>query len=252
MSAPAVHIEATALAEGVAALAALTLPPAPVEEGVAAVIGATRRIFAVTGAGLMLVDASGSLRYVGATDPAARALEDAQEDLSEGPGIDCLVLGARAASDDLATDDRWPALRARVVPAGVRAVLAVAIRLGGSPVGSLTVYRDAPYAWDESDAAAIGAYGEVAERLLGGAVAERRSGVVATQLQTALERRVVIERAVGALMERHGIGPVIAFGALRRAARDARRPVADLAAETLEGGGSASRLLPRADPDPAT
>lgn len=252
MNAPAVHIEATALSDGIAALTALCLPAAPVEDGVAAVIGATRRILAVTGAGLMLVDASGALRHVGATDPPARVLEDAQEDLLEGPGVDCLVLGGRAASDDLASDGRWPRLSGRVAPEGVRAVLAVPVRLGGSPVGSLTVYHDAPYSWDESDIAAIGAYRDVAERLLGSAVSERRSGVVVEQLQTALERRVAIERAVGVLMERHGIGPVIAFGALRRAARDARRPVADVAAETLEGGRSASRVLARADHDPAT
>ena len=250
MSPPGVHIEGAALSRSITALAELTAHPAAIEDGVAAVIGATRALFAVTGAGLMLVDEHGSLRHVGATDPPARVLEEAQEDLSEGPGIDCLVLGSRASSDDIAADERWPGLRERVVPAGVRAVLAVAVRLGGSPVGSLTVYRETPYSWDDSDRGAIEAYGDVAERLLGAALAERRSGVLVAQLQAALDRRVVIERAVGVLMERHGVGPVIAFGAMRRAARDARRPVADLAAETLEGGESASRAMPQADPDP--
>lgn len=252
MTMPAVHIDAAALTEGVAALTALAVPTGIVEDGVAAVISATRRIFAVTGAGMMLVDESGSLRHVGATDPPAQALESAQEELSEGPAVDCLVLGGRAGTDDITADARWPQLRDRLAGEGVRAVLAVAIGLGGSPVGSLTVYREAAYAWDESDIAALRAYGRVAEGVLGGAVAERRSGLLVQQLQTALERRVVIERAVGVLMERHAIGPVVAFGALRRAARDSRRPVADVAAETLEGGEAASRALPRADPGPAT
>ena len=65
------------------------------------------------------------------------------------------------------------------MPAGVRAVLAVAVRLGGSPVGSLTVYRDVAYEWDESDEEAIRAHADVLEGLLGTAVAARRSDVAA-------------------------------------------------------------------------
>lgn len=248
MTGSGVHIDAAALDASIGALATATTGESPLEAGVAAVIDATRRLFAVTGAGLLLVDEQGALRYVGATDQPARELEAAQEELGEGPGIDCLVAGGLASSADLAADDRWPRLRERALPAGVRAVLGVATRLGGSPVGSLTVYHASAYTWDESDIAAITAYGGVLESLLGGAVAARRSGVLVSQLQTALDRRIVIERAMGALMERHGVSAVVAFGALRRAARDARRPVADIASETLEGGDGVGSRLPRPDP----
>ncbi len=255
MSAPRVHIAPAVLTGSIDALAGEDAAAGTLENAVARVIDATRRVFAVTGAGLMLVNRHGALRYVGASDAAARALEDAQEDLGEGPGIDCLVLGDPAESPDIAGDDRWPGVRDRAVPAGVRAVLAVAVRLAGSPVGSLTVYRDGPYDWDASDAEAIHAHADVLEGLLGAAVSARRNDVLVEQLQTALERRVVIERAVGALMERHRVGAVVAFGALRRAARDARRPVADLAAETLAGADPVGGRLPEPagdpDPDPA-
>lgn len=248
MTGVGVHIDEAALADSMDALATTTTDTSPLESGVAAVIDATRRLFAVTGAGLLLVDHHGALRYVGATDDTSRELEAAQEDLAEGPGVDCLVLGALATCADLATDDRWPRLRERVVPAGVRALLAVATRVAGSPVGSLTVYRSGPYAWDGSDVAAIEAYASVLESLLGGAIASRRNEVLVSQLQTALDRRIVIERAIGALMERHGVNAVVAFGALRRTARDARRSVADLAAETIDGGDAVASRLLRADP----
>jgi AmiR/NasT family two-component response regulator len=56
-----------------------------------------------------------------------------------------------------------------------------------------------------------------------------------TQLETALERRSVIERAKGVLMERHGIDERAAFGMLRDHARNRGRKVVDVAAAILEG-----------------
>lgn len=183
----------------------------------------------------MLADADGALRYTGATDAAARALESAQEELGVGPCVDCFVLGSVVQTDDLAADRRWPELSARVVPSGVDAVLGVPVRVGGLVMGSLNVYRAEPHVWDGSDVGAVGAYAAVLEGLLGTAVAGRQKGILAGQLQTALDRRVVIERAIGMLMQRNGMGPVEAFGALRATARRDRRPVAELAALVLDG-----------------
>jgi AmiR/NasT family two-component response regulator len=62
-----------------------------------------------------------------------------------------------------------------------------------------------------------------------------------TQLETALERRSVIERAKGILMERHGIDERAAFSMLRDHARGRGRKVVDVAASLVEG----HPLLPR-------
>ena len=55
------------------------------------------------------------------------------------------------------------------------------------------------------------------------------------QLETALERRTLIERAKGILMERHGVGDREAFELLREHARSGSRPVLDVARAVLEG-----------------
>ena len=55
------------------------------------------------------------------------------------------------------------------------------------------------------------------------------------QLQTALERRTVIERAKGILMERHGLSDDGAFALLRDHARAQRRRVVDVAQTVLDG-----------------
>jgi response regulator NasT len=61
------------------------------------------------------------------------------------------------------------------------------------------------------------------------------------QLQTALDRRAVIERAKGILMERHGVAEREAFELLRENARSSSRRVVDVA-QTVVGGHA---LLPR-------
>ncbi len=242
------HIDPEALAANLHALSPAPGEPPPVEAALAGVIDATRGLFGVTGAGLMLTDAGGGLRYVGATDAAARALEAAQEELGIGPCVESFVTGAAVETTDLARDDRWPELSARVVPAGVVAVLGVPTVIGGVVVGSLNVYRSETYEWDASDVAAIAALNEVIEGILATAVAAHRQGVVVEQLQTALEKRVTIERAVGVLMERHSVPAPVAFGALRRAARDERRAVADLAASVIAGDDVVGGRLPRPEP----
>jgi anti-anti-sigma factor len=230
------HIDPGALTRSVEGLGALVAEPASVDEMLEGVIQATRELFAVSGVGLLMTDEDAGLRYVGATDQAARTLETSQEELGEGPCVDCFVLDRIIRTDDVTDDARWPRLARRVASHGVRAVLGVPTRLGGTPVGSLNVYRAEPYAWDDSDVAAITAYNGVIESVLGAAVAARRSERLVTQLQEALDRRVMIERAVGVLMARQGADAVTAFNALRRCARDTRRRVADLAAEVLAGG----------------
>jgi AmiR/NasT family two-component response regulator len=61
------------------------------------------------------------------------------------------------------------------------------------------------------------------------------------QLEGALERRGVIERAKGILMERHGVGEREAFELLRDHARASRRRVVEVAQAVLDGHA----LLPK-------
>jgi AmiR/NasT family two-component response regulator len=62
------------------------------------------------------------------------------------------------------------------------------------------------------------------------------------RLETALERRALIERAKGILMERHSIGDREAFDLLRDHARSRNRTVVDVSASVSEGHA----LLPKA------
>jgi response regulator NasT len=70
---------------------------------------------------------------------------------------------------------------------------------------------------------------------------EQRLQEKVEQLETALERRAVIERAKGILMERHGADERGAFEMLRDHARASGRRVVDVAQSVLDGHA----LLPK-------
>jgi len=197
-------------------------------------VDAVHGVFGYGGAGIMFITESGDLSYVAASDEAARQLEEAQASDGQGPCYESYVYAREVVSADVHADSRWPELRTRL-SAEVRAVAGTPILLGGSPVGTLNVYRDEPVEWDKSDVNALIAYSGLIAEVLAAALAAQEHGIVAGQLQYALDYRVVIERAVGYLMGAHRLDAVTAFDILRRRARDSRRRVADVASEILGG-----------------
>jgi GAF domain-containing protein len=229
----AVHIDEEALRSSLQ-----RLREAAIDADVVAVmrrtVDAVHGVFGYGGAGIMFIAESGYLSYVAASDEDGRQLEEAQASAGQGPCYESYVYAREVVSSDVHADDRWPDLRARL-SGRVRAVAGIPILLGGSPVGTLNVYRDEPFRWDRSDVNALTAYGALIAEVLAAALAAQEHGIVADQLQYALDYRVVIERAVGYLMGTHRLDAVTAFDVLRRRARDSRRRVADVASEILDG-----------------
>jgi GAF domain-containing protein len=194
-------------------------------------------MFGLTGAGLMLIDDDQLVRSILATDELGWALENAQEEAKEGPCVDAVVHGELVATADISADVRWPKLVELLADTQIGAILGVPIRLAGATVGALNVYVDEKHDWDESDYNALTTFGRLLEALLTTALfAEQRDAVV-TQLQAALDSRVMIERCVGLIMGREGIAAVPAFNRLRDLARPSRRKVHDVARELLAEHG---------------
>ena len=231
----AMPIDSAALEKVISRLRGVDDPDVGVQIVLQRVVDSTHRLFGLNGAGLMFVDDGQALRYVAASDEAARILEIAQEEHGVGPCVDALVHEVVVTTRDIAADERYRAIAPIVVPHGVRSVIGMPVRLGGTTIGSLNVYCNAPTDWDDTDIAALGAFAEVIEAIIGTAVLTHRQGNVVEQLEFALQNRVSIERAVGVVMNRESVGPVEAFNVLRSQARAQRRKVADVANEILAG-----------------
>lgn len=192
-------------------------------------------LFGISGTGLLVIDENRIQRYVASTDEIGRFLEEIQERSGVGPCVDALTFDTVVQSRDVGEDERWPEIRGELVERGIRAVLGVPVHIAGDAVGSLDGYVDQPYEWDDSDVTALQAYADLIGSLLASAVQARQRGELADQLQQALDSRVVIERAVGMIMGVDGLDAVTAFNRLRKAARDRRIKVAELAERILEG-----------------
>ena len=77
----------------------------------------------VDAAGLVLADASGTLKVMAATDEQARFLEVLQLHADSGPCMDCYRSGQPVDVHDLTLDDdRWPALADTIRHGGYHAV----------------------------------------------------------------------------------------------------------------------------------
>ena len=198
------------------------------------VVDAATELFGVDGAGMLIIAPDEALHHIAHTDEPSRALEEAQEKLGDGPCVASYAADATITVIDLRVDDRWPEL-APVADLGVRSVLGVPVRMEGSPIGTLNVFRDRPHEWHDTERSALEAYGRVIGDLLATSVARHRSDETAGQLRHALEYRVPIERAIGYLMASTGVDATTAFIRLRSAARNSRRKIVDVAGEVLAG-----------------
>ncbi|HZA85166.1 MAG TPA: GAF and ANTAR domain-containing protein [Actinomycetes bacterium] len=211
----------------------------PVDTGLDAAlelaVSETDDVFAVDGAGLLLLSEDGVLRYTAASDEPGRMLETLQEQFGEGPCVDAFLEDGPVLAGDMDADPRWPSVGPLAARHGVRAVLGVPIDLRDGPVGTLNVYAARPHHWDQGDVAGIQAYARVIASLLRSAVQAHLKGRAASQLQHALDHRSLIEQAKGILMERRGLDQQAAFDLLRSRARSTRRRLDDLAREVVEG-----------------
>jgi hypothetical protein len=84
----------------------------------------------------------------------------------------------------------------------IRGVLSSPVQHDGIVIGTCNAVTHLPRGWTDADVASIVAFGAVLGRLLASTIEARRKGDLVTQLQTALESRVLVEQAKGVFMER--------------------------------------------------
>jgi GAF domain-containing protein len=228
-------IDSKALAASLERLSALDLAELGCDDAMQAAVDIVDDLFPVDGAGLMLLADDEALRYVAASDEHGRQLEQIQEQVGEGPCVESFARDKVVECTDAHRDLRYPSFAALARLAGIGAVLGVPVRVVGGPIGTLNVYSKVTHDWNDDEVRAIELFTGMLSRLLETAAGARLAGTKAEQLQFALDHRILIEQAKGALMEREGIGATEAFGLLRSVARSERRKVAEIAQRVLTG-----------------
>jgi GAF domain-containing protein len=197
----------------------------------------------VQAAGIMLATPDGQLRVMASSSETARVLELFEIQAQEGPCLDSHRTGLRVVNQDLAAvDGRWPRFAAEALAAGFQSVHALPMRLRGSVIGALNLFRSGSGEMGQADIDVAQAFADVATIAILQHRATHEAQVINDQLTHALNSRVVIEQAKGMVAERLGFDMERSFTALRNHARSHNHRLADLAEAVIDGSVLPSAL----------
>jgi hypothetical protein len=151
-----------------------------------------------------------------ASDERTELLELFQVQSHEGPCQDCFLKAVPVVNADLRqATDRWPQFAPRAVAAGFRSVHAFPMRLRQDVIGALNLFGTDVGRMEPADVRTVQALADVATIGLLQERAVQRGVVLTEQLQGALNSRVIIEQAKGAIAQMRGCSVDEAFTLLR-------------------------------------
>jgi GAF domain-containing protein len=171
--------------------------------------------------GILLADDKDQLQFMAASDESAKAVEIFQAQTHEGPCEQAYRSGQSVINADLRTSgERWPRFAAQATAAGFEMVHGFPLRRRNQAIGALNVFNHhADAHLDDGDIQIIQALADLATIALLQQRTISRGATLAEQLQHALNSRIVIEQAKGAIAHARSISVEGAFGILRRHAR---------------------------------
>jgi GAF domain-containing protein len=212
----------------------------------------TNRAAEVIGAadvGLLLADQRGRLQFMAASHEDVQRLELFQLQVDEGPCRDAYQSGRPVLDASLQdSGDRWPHFSARATAEGYRSAQAFPLRLRQEVIGAIGVFGTEVRHWSEAEVQIAQALAHVATIGLLQERAIRRGEVLAEQLQSALNSRIVIEQAKGAIAQYQNVSVDDAFLLLRSHARRTNNRLGDVAHAALTNPASLSDSFPVAGP----
>ncbi|GIG64841.1 GAF and ANTAR domain-containing protein [Phytomonospora endophytica] len=193
-------------------------------------------VLEVAAVGILLADQRGALQVAAASSEQTRILELLQLQTNQGPCPESFQTARAIAVPDIAAEaERWPRFSDEALAAGFQGSHALPMRLRSTVIGALNLFmRQTGRLPDET--LRIGqALADVATIGLLQARSIRHHEVLAEQLQTALNSRVIIEQAKGVLAERYMLNMDEAFIRLRAGARGQNTRLSDLARGVVAG-----------------
>jgi hypothetical protein len=201
-------------------------------------VGLCARSLPVSGVGLALMTDEGPAGTVAASDGGALQLEELQFTLGQGPCVDASRTGRPVLAPDLAgTSPRtWPQFGAGADAAGLRAVFAFPLQVGGIRLGVLDLYRDTAGELSREELADALSFADAATQLLLDLQAQDTArGMPPPHALAVLDDRAEVHQATGVVSVRAGVSLAPALALLRARAYAEGRPIGDLARDVLDG-----------------
>jgi GAF domain-containing protein len=196
--------------------------------------GEIRRTLGVAGAGVMVEDDNGDLRFMSTSDDTLRILEQLQVELDEGPCLLAYREGTPVIAGDLRDDPRFTRFGPLAVGANMLAVYSFPMVYDGEPIGAMNLYRASPGPMSDEQVMIGQMFADIASAFIVHAREDDHRALLNRQLQTALDSRILIEQAKGFIMARCDTDARTAFEALRRYARNHSLRLHDVARDILD------------------
>ncbi|MGZ6846921.1 MAG: GAF and ANTAR domain-containing protein [Blastococcus sp.] len=198
-------------------------------------VSACARALPVTGVGLVLMTDKGPAGMVAATDGPAKTMEDLQFTLGEGPCVDSSRTGRPVLQPDLARSGpaRWPGFSAGALAAGIRAIFAFPLQVGGIRLGVLDLYRDRLGVLSDDELAEALSFADAAKAMLLHLQAQDSLDGAEVGAIPVIEDRAEVHQASGMISVQADVTLAQALVLLRARAFAAERPILDLARDVL-------------------
>jgi GAF domain-containing protein len=189
----------------------------------------------VTGVGLVLMTDEGPAGTVAITDGPAATMEELQFTLGEGPCVESSSAGRPVLQPDLAHTGpaRWPAFTAGAQEAGIRAIFAFPLRVGGIRLGVLDLYRDEVGDLTQDQLRDALSFADAATAVLLHLQAERSQEGGEPGSIPVLEDRAEVHQATGMISVQADISMAEALVRLRARAYAESRPILALSQDVL-------------------
>ncbi len=191
----------------------------------------------VTGVAIILMTDAGPAGVVTASGGPAATMEDLQFTLGEGPCVDCSRTGRPILQPDLVANgvSRWPGFTEGALDAGIRAVFAFPLRVGGIRLGVLDLYRDRPGTLTDAQLAEALSFADAATILLMHLQAQAVNNGDHAAMLHVISDRAEVHQATGWIAEAMDVSLAQALAMLRARAFATNRPIVDLARDVLSG-----------------
>ena len=201
-------------------------------------------IFSAADAGILLRTGGQPLEVVASTTERSQLISLLQLTADEGPCVDAYRSGEPVSVDDISSiRERWPLFAESAGALGYNWMHAVPLRLRNEVIGSLNLFGDGSESLSPEDSLAARGLADIATIGILHEQAFREADAARTQLQQALDSRVVIEQAKGVLAHAHNIDMDEAFQRLRAQARTNQQRLADVARDVVAHASDRTRDL---------
>ena len=207
---------------------------------------AVRAIPGADGAGLTLLEDDRADTVV-ATAAFVREIDDIQYGIGQGPCITAAREAQTVVSGSLGRDPRWRNFGGRIARLGVHSVLSLPLITADGVVGAMNVYARDRHVFDERAAELGEIFAIPAAVSVQNAHVLAQAQRLAAQLHSALEKRGVIDRAIGIMMSRTGSTETEAFARLRVLSQGSHQKLAVVAAQIVNEAVQRAQARHRSD-----